>query len=218
MQATTGYIGPLIGLAGVLTGACIAYLSGAASSRRAFNADRINRSLDYCTEVIHSAEQQVILYSRINEEIHAFIDAANAAVRAGEQPRVDFVVTERDQERLASATDAWRMVLAKRIVWAPAELSAAISAFDDQRDLAARAYNETRLDDFRTACASLDRKAMLMRAAVQGCVLDANEHLARDQLLGPARWRELRKVRRTRSQYEKWRARLLAEPGADSAP
>lgn len=156
---TSGIIGVTATLLGSISGALLAGRATLSASREqvraAHNQYWFPKQFDYLTETSEAASEQYIVLTAAASDLARFIEDARAARRTGKAVDPNYRVDDALRVRIQLATEQWRRLLAKRLMFAFPEVSESMVNFDAQREAVVLALNKP--DDAAVIRACLDR-------------------------------------------------------------
>lgn len=178
---TNELIGPLCGLAGVMIGSAVTSLGAFATSRRAWNSDQIKATNSFHEEVVGAAHSQLILLTLIRDRLVAHIQQLQSRASDGHEPTpsdLSYLHDTAHLSRLETATNEWRAVLAKRVIYAEEGMSKAMENLDKHRAAVTTALNSSQPSEANDALEAFDASLTLLYKEIRRGSLEMNVVLA----------------------------------------
>ena len=183
-------VAPVAALAGVGIGMLSSRSLAQQAARIQWNSAQIEATRKFHADTVAAAHDLAILYQRLNQDIDAFVGVARKRVEAGETltpEEMYYRYSDDQQSRISQATDAWRKVIAQRIVHADEHVSKAMEQLDQIRDEATIALNEANLPSAAAAAKAFETNLQALYRAIKRNSLEAN--LILNEHLTPGRYR-----------------------------
>ncbi|MFC9769882.1 MULTISPECIES: hypothetical protein [unclassified Pseudarthrobacter] len=190
-------VAPVAALAGVVIGVLSSRSLGQQTARIQWNSAQIETTREFHVEAVAAAHDLSILYQRLIQDIDAFMREARNRVESGEiltSEETYYRYSDDLVARITRATDAWRRVIARRIVHADAQVSKAIENLDRIREEATVAINTADVPSAAVAAKAFEANLPLLYRAIRRNSLEANLVLSEHLTPGLYRTRQRKQI------------------------
>lgn len=170
-------VAPAAALAGVGIGVLSTRSLALQAARIQWNSAQIEATRKFQADTIAAAHELSILYHRLCQDTQAFIQEARGRIQAGEtltSEEMYFRYSAEQQNRIKDGTDAWRKVLAQRIVHADERMSQAMENLDRIREDATLALNAANLPAAVAAANEFQTNLKNLYKAIKRSSLESN--------------------------------------------